>query len=152
MKNIHIILLGLGIMISCGTESYDAYGDEISSDITHSYSTIFQEIENDPSIEKIATLQGKIIETCSVKGCWMKVKMNEDTLMVRFKDYGFFVPKSGQVGKNVIIKGMASMETLSVKMLKHYAEDAGKSPEEIEKINEPQTSINFLAEGVLISK
>jgi hypothetical protein len=37
-------------------------------------------------------------------------------------------------------------------MLKHYAEDAGKSPEEIEKINEPQTSINFLAEGVLISK
>ncbi|PDH42356.1 MAG: DUF4920 domain-containing protein, partial [Rhodothermaeota bacterium MED-G19] len=35
---------------------------------------------------------------------------------------------------------------------RHYAEDAGKSSEEINKIIEPEISMTFLAEGVLIRK
>ena len=33
---------------------------------------------------------------------------------------------------------------------RHYAEDAGKSKEEIEKITEPKIAYTFLADGVLI--
>ena len=35
-------------------------------------------------------------------------------------------------------------------MRKHYAEDAGKSEEEIAAINEPEYDINFIADGVII--
>ena len=46
--------------------------------------------------------------------------------MIRFKDYKFFVPKNID-GKEVVLNGTAEKTTTSVKMLKHYAEDAGKS-------------------------
>ena len=29
------------------------------------------------------------------KGCWMQVQVETDTIQVTFKDYGFFVPKTG---------------------------------------------------------
>jgi hypothetical protein len=82
----------------------------------------------------------------------MKIKSEEDTILIRFKDYGFFVPKEGIAGDNTIINGKLSVDTLSVSLLKHYAEDAGKSLEEINKITEPEVSMTFLADGVLIRK
>jgi hypothetical protein len=39
---------------------------------------------------------------------------------------------------------------VSVKQQKHYAEDAGKSKEEIEKIKEPKKETQFIAKGVLV--
>ena len=80
----------------------------------------------------------------------MKIRADQDTILVRFKDYGFFVPKSGIEGDRAIINGKMSVETLSVDLLRHYAEDAGKSKGEIEKITKPQVSLTFLADGVFI--
>ena len=54
------------------------------------------------------------------------------------------------VGKDVVLQGEAKKTITSVEMLKHYAEDAGKSKEEIEKITEPKTEIEFIATGVLV--
>ena len=54
------------------------------------------------------------------------------------------------VGKDVVLQGTAQKLTTSVEMLKHYAEDAGKSKEEIEKITQPKTEIEFIATGVLV--
>jgi len=42
------------------------------------------------------------------------------------------------------------VDTLDVPYLRHLAEDAGKSPEEIEGITEPEISLNFTANGVII--
>ena len=95
-------------------------------------------------------IEGTIISTCAKKGCWMKVKTKEDTILVRFKDYGFFVPKSGVENKKVVMQGEAKRDTISVKLLRHYAEDAGKSLNEIEQIIEPEYIISFLANGVAI--
>ncbi len=80
----------------------------------------------------------------------MEVKVELDTILVRFKDYGFFVPKSGLEKKETIIEGYPKQDTLSVKMLKHYAEDAGKTKEEIDKITSPKYKISFIADGVII--
>ena len=80
----------------------------------------------------------------------MKIRADQDTILVRFKDYGFFVPKSGIEGDRAIINGKMSVETLSVDLLRHYAEDAGKSKDEIEKITKSQVSLTFLADGVFI--
>lgn len=93
---------------------------------------------------------GKVVEVCQEKGCWMKVdKGNGETLMVKFKNYGFFMPKN-LVGQTVVLEGEAQVKEVSVKQQKHYAEDAGKSKEEIEKIKEPKKETQFIAKGVLV--
>ena len=93
---------------------------------------------------------GKVVEVCQEKGCWMKVeRSNGERLMVKFKDYGFFMPRD-IVGKDVVLDGEATYKEVSVKQLKHYAQDAGKSKEEIEKIKEPKKELQFVAKGVLV--
>ncbi len=83
----------------------------------------------------------------------MDVKMSDGTPMkVRFRDYGFFVPKQGLEGKQVVMQGRAKKDVTSVAMLQHYAEDAGKSKEEIATITEPEMSWTFEADGVLIKE
>ncbi len=95
-------------------------------------------------------ITGKVTEVCQEKGCWMKVqKQNGETLMVKFKDYGFFMPKD-IVGKEVVLDGEATVKEVSVKQQKHYAEDAGKSKEEIAKIKSPKKELQFVAKGVLV--
>ena len=37
-----------------------------------------------------------------------------------------------------------------VKQLRHYAEDAGKNEKEILKIKEPEITLSFMADGVII--
>jgi hypothetical protein len=91
-----------------------------------------------------------VTEVCLEKGCWMRVeKGNGETMTVRFKDYGFFMPKD-IVGKKVVLEGEAKMKEVSVQQQKHYAEDAGKSKEEIEKITQPKNETQFIAKGVLV--
>jgi hypothetical protein len=80
----------------------------------------------------------------------MKVeKSNGEKLMVKFKDYGFFMPEN-IVGKEVVLDGEATMKEVSVKQQRHYATDAGKSKDEIEKIKEPKKELQFVAKGVLV--
>ena len=94
--------------------------------------------------------EGEITATCAKKGCWMDVASGEDTVFVRFLDYGFFVPTEGAEGKRTVVQGEAFYDTLTVPMLKHYAEDAGKSQEEIDAITEPELRLAFTATGVMI--
>lgn len=97
-------------------------------------------------------LTGVIEEVCQKKGCWMNMNIgNNQSMKVRFKDYAFFVPKDA-AGKTVFMEGVAYTDTTSVAELKHYAEDGGKTKEEIEKITEPEISISFEANGVVIKK
>lgn len=93
---------------------------------------------------------GKVVEVCLEKGCWMKLERSEgQTMMVRFKDYGFFMPKN-IVGKEVVLEGDANYREVSVEMQRHYAKDAGKSEEEIQRIREPKRELQFIATGVLV--
>ncbi len=95
-------------------------------------------------------ITGKVTEVCQEKGCWMKVQRpNGETLMVKFKDYGYFMPKD-IVGKEVVLEGEANVKEVSVKQQKHYAEDAGKSKEEIALIKSPKKELQFIARGVLV--
>jgi hypothetical protein len=80
----------------------------------------------------------------------MKIgKPNGETLMVKFKDYKFFMPRD-IVGKEVVLEGVAIIKEVPVKQLQHYAKDAGKTEEEIKNIKEPKKEVQFIAKGVLI--
>lgn len=95
-------------------------------------------------------IEGKVVDVCKKKGCWMTLEMpNGDPMRVTFKDYAFFMPKD-IVGKNVVLDGLAKKQTLSVETLRHYAEDAKKTPEEVAKITDPKKELAFEAKGVVI--
>lgn len=93
---------------------------------------------------------GVVSLVCQKKGCFMNLAMpNGETMFVNFKDYAFFMPKD-IAGKKVVIDGFAERKETSVEDLKHFAEDAKKSPEEIAKITKPKKEIVFEAKGVVI--
>ncbi|HYE55495.1 MAG TPA: DUF4920 domain-containing protein [Chitinophagaceae bacterium] len=95
-------------------------------------------------------VKGKVVSVCKEKGCWMKIEReNGEPMMVKFKDYGFFMPADIE-GKEVVLDGEATIKETSVKQLRHYAQDAGKSKEEIEKIKTPKKDVVFVAKGVLV--
>ena len=80
----------------------------------------------------------------------MNLDTGTDTIFIRFRDYGFFVPTDSVSGKTAIIEGDLFLDTISVEMLRHFAEDAGKTEKEIALINEPSYNLNFMADGVII--
>ncbi|WP_426327142.1 DUF4920 domain-containing protein [Pedobacter sp. R-06] len=95
-------------------------------------------------------IEGKVVDVCKKKGCWMTLEMpNGDPMRVTFKDYAFFMPMD-IVGKKVVLDGLAKKQTISVETLRHYAEDAKKSPEEVAKITDPKKELAFEAKGVVI--
>lgn len=98
------------------------------------------------------TLRGTVDAVCQAKGCWMTIAAGEETeMMVKFKDYGFFMPKDIS-GREVIMNGIAYYEVTPVDELRHYAEDAGDSAEKIAMITEPKRELKFLADGVQLVK
>ena len=162
MKNQLLILLTLIFLFSCKEKyssrtpvqvqstTYNLYGDTFETDSILSLNELSQKIEKIGDTLQL-TLKGTIKEVCTKKGCWMTLSMENDSeMMVRFKDYGFFVPldASGEV----LIHGKAFISETSVDDLRHYAEDAGASDDEIAAITTPKTSYNFEADGVLISQ
>lgn len=95
-------------------------------------------------------ISGTVSSVCKKKGCWMTLKATDGQEMrVTFKDYGFFMPFD-IVGKKVVMDGFAYIDVTPVETLRHYAEDEGKSKEEIEKITEPLKELSYEANGVII--
>ena len=95
-------------------------------------------------------ITGKVVSVCQEKGCWMRIENgNNGTIMVKFKDYAFFMPRD-IAGKEVVIDGEATVAETSVKQQKHYAADAKRSKEEIAAIKTPQKELIFIARGVLV--
>ena len=91
-------------------------------------------------------------DVCAKKGCWLKLELPQgEEVMVKMKDYGFFLPLAAK-GKKVVIDGEAKMKTTSVAELKHYAEDAKKSQAEIDAIKEPLKEVRITAKGIVIAQ
>jgi uncharacterized protein (DUF302 family) len=74
----------------------------------------------------------------------------ENEVMVKFKDYGFFMPLNAE--GDVVVNGKAYVSETSIDELRHYAEDAGKSEEEIAAITESKRTYSFEADGVLLKQ
>lgn len=152
MKYLFIVTCLFASLISFAQDPANAskgvtYGAGISSGGAIAVNEIEKNIKNNKFEGKVT---GKVVEVCQEKGCWMKIdRGNGEKLMVKFKDYGFFMPKN-IVDKEVVLDGEATVNEVSVKQQRHYAEDAGKSKEEILKIKEPKKELQFIAKGVLV--
>ena len=132
---------------------YASFGKEIIADDAVSASSMAAHYKIMKAGDSInSKIIAEVHEVCQAKGCWMRLNLDdENEVMVKFKDYGFFVPKD-ITGKKVIINGQAFVEEVSIDEQRHYAEDAGKSAEEIASITVPKRTYSFEADGVLVAK
>lgn len=148
-----ILFVTLIAALSCDAQESaefrgDSYGAGIQSAGYIETSTLIDELQETDTVH--TTVLATVSEVCQVKGCWMTlVTPDNSNLMVRFKDYGFFVPKDIG-GRKVLIEGTAYTTVVPVDDLRHYAEDAGKSKDEIAKIAEPERQMAFMASGVMV--
>ena len=145
-----VFLVGV-LFVSCKQETIqgDYFGQEFQvSGKASKTAAPFDQISEKDSLQ--TQMIGEIKEVCQAKGCWMTLDLGDDELIrVKFKDYGFFVPKDA-AGKTAVIEGIAKKEVIDVSELKHLAEDAGKSQKEIDAITEPKEELTFVAKGVII--
>lgn len=145
MKNLLFFLALIAASTAFGQTNY---GAKTTADGAIPASSITEKMKGRDSIE--IKIIGTAIGACQKKGCWLMVDIGVGrTMRVRFKDYGFFVPKD-IAGKTVVLDGRAFNSTTSVADLRHYAQDAGKSKAEIEKITEPEVNLDFEARGVIV--
>ena len=130
---------------------YASFGNEIIADDAIASSSMLEHYETMNVGDSInSKMIAKVNEVCQSKGCWMTLNLeNGDEVMVKFKDYGFFMPKD-IAGKEVIVNGKAFVNEVPVDEQRHYAEDAGKTAEEIAQITEPKKTYSFEADGVLL--
>ncbi|NJC25402.1 DUF4920 domain-containing protein [Neolewinella antarctica] len=131
----------------------NAYGAEFEPlEVVAAPSFISRYTEKEIADTINTVLRGEVTEVCQAKGCWMTINSGqEDEIMVKFKDYGFFMPKDIS-GREVVMNGMAYYQITPVDELRHYAEDAGKDAAEIAAITEPVKELRFLADGVKLLK
>jgi hypothetical protein len=143
---IAIVLLYSLNQVSAQEMSY--FGEKITEKGAIDASKLSDKMKGKTTLDTKIT--GTIMEVCKKKGCWMTLDIgNNQKMRVTFKDYAFFVPKDIS-GKTVVIEGVVQKEVTDVATLKHYAEDAGKSKEEIEKIDKPKEELTFEARGVIV--
>ena len=167
MKSITLAIICILMLNSCKNKIQDAVVNPVKFEKIE-YASFGKEIIADDAVSASSmaahykimkagdSINSKIIaevhEVCQAKGCWMRLNLDdENEVMVKFKDYGFFVPKD-ITGKKVIINGQAFVEEVSIDEQRHYAEDAGKSAEEIASITVPKRTYSFEADGVLVVK
>ncbi len=141
------------VLTSCGTQKTEQvskyFGDSIAQINPTKVADVKAKLGTKDSVAM--QVEGKIVEVCQKKGCWMELQLdNSETMRVTFKDYAFFIPKDA-AGKTVIMEGYAYNDTTSVQMLRHYAEDGGESQAAIDKITEPEVAVVFEASGVIIN-
>jgi hypothetical protein len=94
-------------------------------------------------------VQGTVAEVCKMKGCWMVLTEGGLAVRTTFKDYGFFVPRD-LPGRVVVAEGVLSQTVTPEAEARHYAEDAGATPEEIARIVGDQKGWSLVAESVTV--
>lgn len=95
-------------------------------------------------------LEGWISEVCAKKGCWIRMQDDlGDSVLVRFKDYGFFVPRNAR-GRRTVVHGSPMLKTLSIEQRRHLLADAGADAASMAAINTPSTEVVLYADGVWI--
>ncbi len=130
--------------------AYQSFGESITDQGVITKDEMMAKYENLAIGDTVnVKFTSKVNSVCQAKGCWMRLEMGDNESFVKFKDYGFFMPKD-IAGQEVIVEGKAFVEETSVEDLKHFALDAGKPQEEIDAISAPELTYSFISSGVLI--
>lgn len=101
---------------------------------------------------KTVRVEGVIVRSCKMEGCWMELAPNENAKAVRvkMKDHGFFIPLNS-AGAMAKAEGVFTIKTLTKEQVDHMIKEDGAK---FEKINADGTvtEVSFEATGVELSR
>ncbi len=100
---------------------------------------------------KTVVVEGIIVRSCKMEGCWMELAPAKDAQSVRvtFKNHAFFIPLDS-AGLNAKAKGVFSVKTLSKEQVEHLKTEDGAHFDNI-NADGTITEISFEASGVELS-
>lgn len=92
----------------------DAIGDSPAVDLKRALAA------PEEYVGRSVIVEGKVDKVCPVKGCWLELMPADETrgVRVKFKDYGFFVPKNS-MGWMARLEGKFIREKLSKRQVDH---------------------------------
>ena len=82
---------------------------------------------------KNVKVAARISKVCRKKGCWFVLQNEKDpsqTVRIKMKDYGFFVPTNCD-GQEAVVEGVFNKVDVPVAAAKHLAEDGGQDPDKV---------------------
>jgi len=96
---------------------------------------------------------GRVEAVCAHRGCWMKLtgSPGRDTVFVKFTCpvKGRLIPTEA-VDCQAVVEGTFTVSTIPEAEARHYAEDAGKSADEIARIVGPQHQLRLQSPAAMI--
>jgi hypothetical protein len=102
--------------------------------------------------DKMVRVEGVIVRSCRMEGCWMELAPAKDakSVRVKMKDHAFFIPLDA-AGATARAEGVFTVKTLSKEQVKHMIEEDGAKFENI-NADGTVTEISFEAVGVELTR
>ena len=142
------------ILLSCNqnyNQSISLYGDDFNYDTIQSISSL---IDNpNQFLDKQIVTEGKIVDVCPMKGCWIEIKDSHSDQIIRVKvqDDVIIFPEDSKE-KKVIVNGVFTKieftEDQAIKWKIHLAEEKGLKLEESDVTLDSSDLIEYRIKGL----
>jgi hypothetical protein len=101
---------------------------------------------------KMVRVEGVIVRSCKMEGCWMELapKADAKSVRVKMKDHAFFIPLNA-AGAAAKAEGVFTVKTLTKEQVKHMIEEDGAKFENV-NADGTVTEISFEATGVELTR
>jgi len=142
------------ILFSCNqnyNQSISLYGDDFNYDSIQSISSL---IDNpNQFLDKQIVTEGKIVDVCPMKGCWIEIKDSDSDQIIRVKvqDDVIIFPEDSKE-KKVIVNGVFTKieftEDQAIKWKIHLAEEKGLNLEDSDVTLDSSDLIEYRIKGL----
>ena len=142
------------ILFSCNqnyNQSISLYGDDFNYDSIQSISSL---IDNpNQFLDKQIVTEGKIVDVCPMKGCWIEIKDSDSgqIIQVKVQDDVIIFPEDSKE-KKVIVNGVFTKieftEDQAVKWKIHLTEEKGLKLEESDVTLDSSDLIEYRIKGL----
>jgi hypothetical protein len=97
-------------------------------------------------------VEGVIVRSCKMEGCWMELAPKQDakSVRVKMKDHAFFIPLDA-AGASAKAEGVFTVKTLTKEEVKHMIEEDGAKFDNI-NADGTVTEVSFVATGVELTR
>ena len=142
------------ILFSCNqnyNQSISLYGDDFNYDSIQSIPSLINNANQ--FLDKQIVTEGKIVDVCPMKGCWIEIKDSDSGQIIRVKvqDDVIIFPEDSKE-KKVIVNGVFTKieftEDQAIKWKIHLAEEKGLNLEESDVTLDSSDLIEYRIKGL----
>jgi hypothetical protein len=142
------------ILFSCNqnyNQSISLYGDDFNYDSIQSIPSLINNANQ--FLDKQIVTEGKIVDVCPMKGCWIEIKDSDSEQIIRVKvqDDVIIFPQDSKE-KKVIVNGVFTKieftEDQAIKWKIHLAEEKGLKLEESDVTLDSSDLIEYRIKGL----